>query len=91
MRKENLSEFSVISDFQKFVHIVNNKFRVSSQSPFTNISLFDRPNLEKVFEHYTYPDGSKVDIEYVIKLEKISLEIGLVKAILILTSHIDSP
>ena len=70
-QKENLSEFSVINDFQKFVHIVNNKFRVSSQSPFTNISLFDRPNLEKVFEHYTYPDGSKVDIEYVIKLEKM--------------------
>jgi len=70
-QKDGLSDYVIQNDFQKFVHILNNKFRVSGQSPFTNISLFDRKNLEKVFEHYTYPDGSKIDIEYVIKIEKI--------------------
>jgi len=70
-QKENLSEFTIQNDFQKFVHVINNKFRVGNQSPFINISLFDRQNLEKVFEHYTYPDGSKIDIEYVIKIEKL--------------------
>lgn len=70
-QKENLSDSTIRNDFQKFVHVINNKFRVGNQSPFINISLFDRQNIEKVFEHYTYPDGSKVDIEYVIKLEKI--------------------
>lgn len=70
-KKENLQDYAIVNDFQKFVHVVNNKFRAGNQSIFCNISLFDRPNLEKVFEHYSYPDGSKIDIEYVIKLEKL--------------------
>lgn len=49
----------------------DNKIFISGNSPFVNISLFDRPNLEKIFEHYTYPDGSKINIEYVIMLEKL--------------------
>ena len=63
----------VENDYQQFVHVVNNKFRLSAQSPFTNVSLFDRPQLEGLFKDYEYPDGSKVtdNIEYIMKMQKI--------------------
>lgn len=70
-KKENLSDHTIVNDLQKFVHVMNNKFRTSGQSPFVNLSIFDRPNLEKVFEHYRYPDGSKVDVEYVMHIQKL--------------------
>lgn len=68
---EKIMEKDIINDFQKFVHVANNKFRINFQSPFTNISLFDRPNLRKIFENYFFPDGTQIDIEYVIYLEKL--------------------
>ncbi|GEA16809.1 ribonucleoside-triphosphate reductase [Moorella sp. E308F] len=61
----------IVNLWQKFVHVMNNKFRTAGQSPFTNISIFDRPNLEKIFGETVYPDGSKVDIEYVMKVQKL--------------------
>jgi len=74
-KKENLSEYKIKNDFQKFIHVVNNKFRLGSESPFTNISLFCRENLKKVFGDYVYPDGSKPDFEYIMKVQKIFGEI----------------
>jgi len=70
-KKENKSDKDICNDLQKMVHIYNNKFRVSSQSPFTNISLFDRNNLAKVWEDYYYPDGTQIDVEYVMHIQKI--------------------
>lgn len=70
-KKENLSDADIVNDLQSFTHIANNKFRVSGDSPFTNISIFDRPNLEKLFEHFMYPDGSVMDYEYVMKVQKL--------------------
>jgi len=70
-KRENLSDYEILNDFQKFVHVVNNKFRMGSESPFTNISLFDRENLEKVFSDYRYPDGTKVDIDYVMHVQEL--------------------
>ena len=70
-KKENLDDKTILNDFQKFVHVVNNQFRSSGQSPFVNISLFDRPNLRKVFDGHYYPDGTTIDIEYVIRLQEI--------------------
>lgn len=61
----------VINQWQKFVHVMNNKFRISGQSPFTNISIFDKYNLARLFEDYHYIDGSTVDIDYVMKVQKI--------------------
>lgn len=62
-----------MNQFQKFVHVVNNKFRVSAQSPFTNISLFDRPQLEGLFKEYVYPDGAKAidNIEYIMQAQEL--------------------
>ena len=64
-QKEELTDFDIRNDFQKFVHVVNNKFRVGNQSPFVNISLFDRPKLESIFEHYM-----DLDVEYIIKTQE---------------------
>lgn len=70
-KKEGLTDYAILNDLQKFVHVMNNKFRVSGQSPFVNISLFDRPNLEKVFEGTVFPDGSKPDFDYVTHVQKL--------------------
>lgn len=78
---DNMQEFvykfhfkKVVNDFQKFVHVMNNKFRVSGQSPFSNVSIFDRPNLEKLFGEIIYPDGSSVDIDYVSEVQEAVAE-----------------
>lgn len=69
-KKENLTTYQIINLLQGLVHVMSNKFRVGGQSPFTNLSIFDRPNLEKLFEHYTYPDGKNVDYDYVMSIQK---------------------
>lgn len=70
-KQEDLSEKQIQNDLQSFVHVMNNKFRAGLQSPFINISIFDKPNLEKLFDHYNYPDGTSIDIEYVMHIQKI--------------------
>ena len=73
-KKENLDDNTIINLFQQFIHVMNNKFRVGGQSPFTNISIFDMPNLTKVFQHSVYPDGSKPDFEYIMRIQKLFAE-----------------
>jgi len=53
----NKTDKEIENDFQGFVHIVNNPFRDSNQSPFTNVSFFDEPTLRLVFKDYYYPNG----------------------------------
>lgn len=72
IKKENLSDKEVENIFQNMVHIFNNEFaRSGSQSAFTNISVFCRNNLKVLFDNYVYPDFSKIDIEHVMKIQKI--------------------
>lgn len=73
-RREGLDDKAIVNDFQKFVHVTNNTFRVAGQSPFSNISVFDMPNLRKLFEYHRYPDGSEVDYDYVMHIQKIFSE-----------------
>ena len=63
----------VENQIQKFVHVVNNSFRISAQSPFTNVSLFDRPQLRALFAEYEYPWGARaVDhVEYIMKVQEL--------------------
>jgi len=70
-KRENLSDKDILNDMQKFVHVTNNKFRVSGQSPFVNISLFDLPNLKKLFGKTPYPDGSYPDLDYIMYIQKL--------------------
>lgn len=66
----------VENDFQKFVHVVNHKYRTGSQSPFVNISIFDRPQIEGLFKNYKYPfEASVTDIiEYVMEVQGVFME-----------------
>lgn len=73
-QKEDLSDNEIKNHFQRFVHIVNQKLRTNYQSPFINISIFDKPALEKLFADFMYPDGSKVDYDYVMKVQKIFVD-----------------
>jgi len=62
------------NDFQSLVHTLNKKLRPSFQSPFSNISIFDRPNLEFLFKDMRYPDGSAPNSNYIMDLQKIFCE-----------------
>lgn len=62
------------NDFQSLVHTLNKKLRPSHQSPFTNLSIFDHPNLSILFDDMRYPDGSKPDIELVYEIQKVFCE-----------------
>jgi ribonucleoside-triphosphate reductase len=73
-KKESLDDKRIQNDIQKAVHIYNNSFRVGGQSPFINISIFDMPNLKRVFEHHIYPDGSSPDFDYIMHIQKIFCE-----------------
>jgi ribonucleoside-triphosphate reductase len=70
-KNENLPDYRILNDLQKFVHVVNNKFRMGGQSPFVNLSLFDRENLNKVFKDHVYPDGTGIDVEYIMRIQKL--------------------
>lgn len=80
VRKENLDlndpamRKSIENDFQSLVHTINKKLRPSHQSPFTNISIFDKPNLELLFGEQRFPDGSRPDIDCIWEIQKIFCE-----------------
>ena len=59
------------NDFQSLVHTLNKKLRTSHQSPFTNFSIFDRPNLEYLFGELVFPDESKPDFDLIEEIQKI--------------------
>ena len=72
----NLAEQSYVKNlFQKFIHVMNNKFRLSGESPFTNISIFDRGKLGTLFDGYHYPDGSTVDYDYVLAVQELFMDL----------------
>lgn len=69
-KEECLSDREIRNLFQGFVHSMNKPFR-SGESPFTNVSLFDKYNLEKLFGDKYWPNDEKVDLEYVMHVQKI--------------------
>lgn len=62
--------------FQNFVHIMHNTFRTGGDSPFTNLSLFDKLTLRAVFDVAKYPDYSSVvdNYEEIDHLQRIFIE-----------------
>lgn len=62
------------NDFQSLVHTLNKKLRPSHQSPFSNISIFDKPNLKKLFGEVRFPDGSSPDIDLIWDIQKIFVD-----------------
>ncbi len=59
------------NDFQSLVHTLNKKLRPSHQSPFSNLSIFDKPNLQQLFGELVFPDGSKPDFDVIMEIQKI--------------------
>ena len=72
-KNEGLSDKDIENDLQSLVHIFNKQFRPGGQSPFTNISIFDEPNLKHLFSDTVFFDGSKVDISEVMRIQRIFL------------------
>ena len=62
-------------ELQTFIYSVNQPFRGGHQSPFTNISLFDKHFLTKMCAEYTFPDGSKPDVDRVQYVQGIYMDV----------------
>jgi len=77
-KKENVDcikdEDKIENDIQRIIHSLNQTYRIGGQSAFTNVSIMDRPTLNTTFGEWSYPDGSKVDIEYVMQLQNIFMK-----------------
>jgi len=77
IKRENLDIYDpkvrkeIENEFQSLVHTLNKKLRPSHQSPFTNISIFDRPNLELLFKDYIFPDGTSPNFDIVQEIQTI--------------------
>ncbi len=73
-KKEELTDKEIQNDLQSFVHIVNKQFRPGGQSPFTNLSILDKDNIESLFGDAIFPDGSKLDIDYALHVQDVFLD-----------------
>jgi anaerobic ribonucleoside-triphosphate reductase len=58
-------------ELQAVIYQLNQPFRSSYQSPFTNVSIFDKVFLERLCNEYTFPDGSKPEVREVKRIQKI--------------------
>lgn len=63
----------VRQQLQSFIYSVNFNWR-SNQSPFTNLSVFDRPWLEALFSEHKNPDFSAPNLDNVMLMQKIFVE-----------------
>ena len=59
--------------FTSFIYTMNQPTR-ASQSIFSNVSVYDTPNLEELKADYIFPGGRLLDIELVQKVQKVFLE-----------------
>lgn len=57
-----------------FIYTINQPMR-ANQSPFTNISVYDKYFLEKLCNDYIFPDGSTPDVDIINKLQELYLDI----------------
>jgi len=57
-----------------FIYTVNQPLR-ASQSPFTNVSVYDEEFLGSLCPNYVFPDGTTPDIEIVKKLQMLFLDV----------------
>ena len=69
-------KYKIENDFQRIIHSLNQQYRTSNQSAFTNFSLFDREIFRTTFADYSYPDGTScLDLtEYIQSVQKVYIE-----------------
>lgn len=75
---ENIRKY-VENSFQNFVHSVNHLSRSSNESPFTNLSIFDKPKLEYLLGENNmgwYFEGNDINmvIDYIMELQTIFID-----------------
>lgn len=63
-----------VKALDKFIYTMNWQFR-GNQSPFTNISLYDKVFLEKLCGDYQFPDGTKPNPQVVMALQLSFMDI----------------
>lgn len=59
--------------FQHFIYSVNNSFR-GNQSPFTNVSVYDKYWLEALFKDHMNPDFTHPDLENAMRVQKLFVD-----------------
>ena len=57
-----------------FIYTINQPMR-ANQSPFTNISIYDKYFLEELVDDYIFEDGSSPNVDIINKLQEIFLDI----------------
>jgi ribonucleoside-triphosphate reductase len=72
--RDGLTDEQVRQQLQNLVYTLNQPARYSAQTPFVNLSIFDRNYLQDLYGTYLYPDGTTPDIEYVLHLQKVFVE-----------------
>lgn len=74
VRKDKLDEEEIRQLFQIFTYSINQPVRFSAQSPYVNLSLFDRYYLHGLYGSFMNPDGSKPDESSVQRLQRMYVE-----------------
>lgn len=73
-RREKLTKKEILQEFQKFVYSINQPVRYSVQTPFVNLTIFDREYLKNMYGDMPMPDGTTPDIDAVMDIQKIYTE-----------------
>lgn len=71
---ENENNLAFIKQaFQHFIYSVNNSFR-GNQSPFTNVSVYDKYWLQSLFSNHMNPDFTHPDLDNAMRVQKVFVE-----------------
>ena len=65
----------VKENITSFIYTINQPVRGGIQSPFTNVSIFDRPFLDSLCPNYVFPDGSYPNVVLVEKIQELFLSV----------------
>ena len=70
---------NIENEYQQFIHSINHLSRNGIQSPFSNVSVFDRPKIKGLlndilYRYETYNKSETYLIEYIIKLQDLFLD-----------------
>ena len=57
-----------------FIYTINQPMR-ANQSPFTNVSIYDRNFINQLKDDYLFPDGSNVDVELLEQVQELFMSI----------------
>jgi len=60
--------------FASFIYTMNQPTR-ASQSIFSNVSVYDRTNLEELEQDYIFPNGQPLNIDLVTKVQNVFLDV----------------